>query len=104
MAKELTERILEHVNSHERVDTFELAALWSEDHQKIVGALKSIEANGNLLLSEQTEHKSWKLTDEGAGIVANGSHEAAVFNAVPAGGISQADLMKVSFFSSKIKI
>ena len=36
----------------------------------------------------------WGLTDEGAAIVGNGSHEVLVFNAVPVGdeGISDADL------------
>jgi hypothetical protein len=36
------------------------------------------------------------VTDEGIYVIENGSHEATVFYAVPEGGISQADLMKVS--------
>lgn len=96
MTLELTERILKHIESTENVDTFDLVGVFNEDHQKIVGALKSIEAHGNLLNSETTTHKSWELTEEGKYVVENGSHEAAVFKAVPvSGGIAQADLMKV---------
>ena len=95
MASELTEKLLKYIDTHENVDTFDLVAILNEDHQKIVGALKSIEAHGNLVNSEVTTHKSWELTEEGRYVVDNGSHEAAVYKAVPAGGISQADLMKV---------
>lgn len=95
MSKELTEKLLEYVADHEPVDTYDLVAIFGEDHQKIVGALKSIESNGALLSSEQTTHKSWELTEEGRFVVENGSHEAVVFEAVPAAGIAQADLLKV---------
>lgn len=97
MTQELTERILKHLETVDKVDTFDLVDVFNEDHQKIVGALKSIEAHGNLVNTEVATHKSWELTEEGKYVVANGSHEAAVYNAIPAdGGISQADLMKVS--------
>lgn len=79
----------------EFVDTLELATQFNEDHQKVIGALKSIEANGNLVISEPTSSKCWLLTEEGQQVLEHGSHEAAVFNAVPAEGISQAELMKV---------
>jgi hypothetical protein len=36
------------------------------------------------------------LIQEGQLVAQHGSHEAVVFNLVPAGGISQAELMKVS--------
>lgn len=98
MTTELTERILKHLEGVDKVDTFDLVAIFNEDHQKIVGALKSIEAHGNLVNSEVATHKSWELTEEGKFVAQNGSHEAAVFNAIPkdGAGISQADLMKVS--------
>ncbi|KAJ3195872.1 hypothetical protein HK101_010782 [Irineochytrium annulatum] len=55
-----------------------------------------------LLSREMIEYKSidkeiWFLTEEGSQIAANGSHEAKVFNAVPAGeaGISLAELQKI---------
>lgn len=93
------EQLLKYLESHEKVDTLDVAAVFNEDHQKIVGALKSIEANGNLVISEQTSRKSWALTDEGRFVLDNGSHEAAVYQAVPIAGISQTDLMKVRLCS-----
>lgn len=96
MKLELTEQILKYVDDHGEVDTLDLVPVLGVDHQKIVGALKSIEANGELLSTVQTSRKTWDLTEEGKTVLANGSHEAFVFNAVPADGIAQADLMKVS--------
>lgn len=95
MEPQLQEQILAYLNSHEKVDTLDLASHFKVDHQKIVGAVKSIEAHGNLINSEITSRKSWELTKEGQEVAANGSHEAIVFNAIPKGGIPQSELMKV---------
>lgn len=114
MQLELTEQILNYIQEHEKADTLDLAAQFSEDHQKIIGlqkhilcfiiivniikftgAIKSIEAHGELLSSETTSTKVWEVTDEGNYVIEHGSHEVTVFNSVPADGISQADLMKV---------
>lgn len=97
MQLELTEQILKYVDENGQVDTLDLAKIFDVEHQKIIGALKSIEANGELLQTEPTAKKTWELTDEGKFVLANGSHEAGVFNAVPEDGISQADLMKVNY-------
>lgn len=106
MQPELTELILKYLDKESTVDTLDLVPIFNVDHQKIVGALKSIEAHGELVKSEQTTRKSLNLTDEGQYVVENGSHEAAVYNSVPVDGISQADLMKVSlsrFFRDRLK-
>lgn len=95
MQLELTEQILKYVDENGQVDTLDLVPVFGVDHQKIVGALKSIEANGDLLNADQTSHKSWELSDEGKEVLKNGSHEAVVFNSIPSDGITQADLMKV---------
>lgn len=100
MQLELTEQILKHVDENGQVDTLDLANVFDVEHQKIIGALKSIEANGELLRTEQTSRKTWELTEEGKSVLTNGSHEAVVFNAVPADGIAQADLMKVSIWKA----
>jgi phenylalanyl-tRNA synthetase alpha chain len=96
MQLELTEQILKYIDQHEKADTLDLAVEFSEDHQKIVGALKSIQAHGDLLNSETTSRKAWQVSDEGQFVIEHGSHEACVFNAIPAAGISQPELMKVS--------
>lgn len=95
MQLELTEQILKYVDENGKVDTLDLVPIFGVDHQKIVGALKSIEANGELLSAEQTSHKSWELSEEGQQVLANGSHEAVVFNSIPSDGIAQPELMKV---------
>lgn len=92
---ELTDQILNYIDQHGKADTFELATEFNEDHQKIVGAVKSIEAHGELLNSETTSRKVWEVTDEGQYVMEHGSHEACVYYAIPDAGISQADLMKV---------
>lgn len=96
MHPDLTERILQHLNVSDKVDTLDLVPIFGEDHQKIVGALKSIQAHGELVTAEPASRKSLELTSEGIEVAANGSHEAAVYNAVPAEGIPQAELMKSS--------
>lgn len=94
---ELTEQILKYIEKHDKADTLDLAAEFGEDHQKVVGALKSIQAHGDLLNSETTSRKAWQVTDEGQFVIEHGSHEASVYNAIPAtGGVIQAELMKVS--------
>jgi phenylalanyl-tRNA synthetase alpha chain len=103
MQLELTEKILKYIEQHEKADTLDLAAEFSEDHQKVVGALKSIQAHGELLTSETTSRKEWQVSDEGQFVIENGSHEACVYNAIPKDtGISQAALMKVCHLPTKV--
>ncbi|RLU25312.1 hypothetical protein DMN91_001468 [Ooceraea biroi] len=94
MAKQLGDRILEHLDEHGVTNSLELADEFHEDHQKIIGAIKSLEAIGDLIVVKPVSKKKWETTAEGQYIIEHGSHEAAVYNAVPAGGISQAELMK----------
>lgn len=48
MATALSEKILVHLEQHGTVDSLELAKLWNEDHQKIVGAVKSLQSLGEV--------------------------------------------------------
>lgn len=95
MSLEISERILLWLDQNGDVDTLVLASDFEEDHQKVVGAMKSLLALGELITSETITSKKWALSTEGAEVAANGSHEALVFNAIPAEGISQAAIMKV---------
>lgn len=95
MQLELTEQILKYIEEHETADTLDLAAEFKEEHQRVVGALKSIQAQGDLLNSETTSRKAWQVTDEGQFVIEHGSHEASIFHAIPDTGIAQAELMKV---------
>ncbi|CRL05863.1 CLUMA_CG019055, isoform A [Clunio marinus] len=96
MQPELTEQILNYIEQNDLADTLDLATNFNEDHQKIIGAVKSIQAHGELLNTETSSRKWWPVTDEGQYVIENGSHEASIFNAIPSDGISQADLMKTS--------
>lgn len=93
--QDISERILKYIADHGEVDTLDLATIFGEDHQKVVGGVKSIEATGELIRSVPSTRKSWKLTAEGRDILEHGSHEANVFQAVPKDGIAQSELMKV---------
>jgi phenylalanyl-tRNA synthetase alpha chain len=94
MALNLSQKILDYLNQYGSVDSLDLAEHLQEDHQKIVGAVKSLQAAGDLVTVEQQVRKSWELTDEGKAVVDKGSHEAIVYNAIPAEGISQSLIMQ----------
>jgi len=94
---ELTEQILVFLSGiNEPVESETLAKNFNEDHQKIVGAIKSLESLGNLIKTEMKTVKQWQLSAEGERVVERGSHEAVLYSAVPDNGtgISKQDLMK----------
>lgn len=91
----MAERILKYLSEHSEVNTLKLAEIFNEDHQKVIGALKSIQANGDLVSADPVSEKSIELTEEGKLVASQGSHEASIYNAIPESGISQADLMKL---------
>nr|XP_042906092.1 phenylalanine--tRNA ligase alpha subunit [Parasteatoda tepidariorum] len=93
---ELSEKILSYLNDigDSAVDSLQIAEKFNIDHQKIVGAVKSLQSAGNLINAEQRDSKFWKLTGEGEKVALNGSYEALVFYAIPPDGILQQQLMK----------
>ncbi|XP_076681145.1 phenylalanine--tRNA ligase alpha subunit isoform X1 [Andrena cerasifolii] len=98
MAKQLTDQILDYLDEHGEVNSLYLAAVFKENHQKIIGAIKSLEAIGDLITTKPVSEKTWELTSEGQHIINYGSHEAAVYNAIPDDGIPQTEIMQsVSF-------
>lgn len=48
MAKQLTDQILEYLDSHDETNSLDLADEFQEDHQKIIGAIKSLETMDNV--------------------------------------------------------
>lgn len=94
---ELNEEILLFLkeNGDAPIDSLYLADIFKTDHQKIVGAVKSLQAAGNLINAQQKDKKYWKLTSEGETVASDGSYEALVFYAIPPEGIPQAELMKL---------
>lgn len=94
---ELNERILHYLEKCDKVDTLKLASEFNEDHQKVVGAVKSLEAL-EMVISEAAKTTKWELTGEGQLVADKGSHEAVLYNSIPEGGMPQAEVMKVFIF------
>uniref|UniRef100_A0A8C1QZI8 phenylalanine--tRNA ligase n=1 Tax=Cyprinus carpio TaxID=7962 RepID=A0A8C1QZI8_CYPCA len=86
-------RLVEKVDGG--TDSQDVAADLGVDHQVIVGAVKSLQALGEVISAEQKSSKHWELTGEGREIAEQGSHEARVFNAIPDEGLPQNQLMKM---------
>ena len=77
---------------NEIADSWVFAEQHQQDHQFIVGAIKSLLVDA-YIVDEPITSTFWVLTDEGSAIVSKGSPEYQVFQAVPAdGGISVAQL------------
>ncbi|KAF7661382.1 hypothetical protein LDENG_00262690 [Lucifuga dentata] len=79
------------------VDSVDVASSLGVDHQLIVGAVKSLQALGDVISAELRSSKHWELTEEGTEITEQGSQEARVFNYTPLEGLAQSELMKLSF-------
>lgn len=89
---ELDGELLTALGAGPLADTWEWAAARGLDHQAVVGAAKSLEAEGYVASAPLTT-EFWTLTPEAAGYVASGSPEAQLFAAVPAeGGLDDAGL------------
>ncbi|XP_020280780.1 phenylalanine--tRNA ligase alpha subunit isoform X1 [Pseudomyrmex gracilis] len=96
MSKQLTDRILEYLANHGETNSLDLADEFQDDHQKVIGAIKSLETIDDLITVKPISKKEWETTAEGQHIIEHGSHEAVVYNIIPDEGMSQADLMKSS--------
>lgn len=90
----LLETVLQIVNDNEAVDTIRISSIVNEDHQKVVGVVKSLQILEDFIVVEPLTHKKWVLTEEGSEVAKNGSYEVLVYNAVPTEGVTQAELMK----------
>ncbi|KAK2589335.1 hypothetical protein KPH14_007883 [Odynerus spinipes] len=94
MAKELADEILKYLAENNEANSLDLANIFNEDHQKIVGAIKSLQALGDQLIEATLiSQQKWEVTTEGQHIIEHGSHEAAIYNAIPDDGIPQSDIM-----------
>ncbi|KAG1701704.1 Phenylalanine--tRNA ligase alpha subunit A [Nymphon striatum] len=91
---DINELILKYIEEKGAVNSLNLASYLGIDHQKVVGAIKSLQSLGEVIDAEQCNSKQVELTEEGKQIVQNGSHEALLYKAVPQDGILQADLLK----------
>ncbi|KAL7988343.1 hypothetical protein Chor_007262 [Crotalus horridus] len=75
--------------------SLEAATALGLEHQVLVGAVKSLQALGEVIEAEQRTSKKWELTPEGQEIIHEGSHEVRVFHSIPSEGLLQSELMKL---------
>ncbi|KAL0121734.1 hypothetical protein PUN28_006895 [Cardiocondyla obscurior] len=99
MAKQLTDQILEYLDAHGEANSLDLADKFQENHQKIVGAIKSLETIDKLIEVQPVSTKKWEITVEGKHIIEHGSHEAALYNFIPDEGIPQTKLTNFGPYS-----
>lgn len=88
MTEACEEAILAHLaKSDDAVieDTFPWSETAKLDHLAVVGALKSLEADA-FVVTEPLSASFFTLTEEGEGILANGSQEMAVLKALESAG------------------
>lgn len=91
----LTQSLLELIDSSSTpINSLDAAKILGQDHQRVIGAINSILAHPDILEAQLVSSKVLGVTKEGEAIITTGSHEAQVFNAVPADGIDQATLNK----------
>lgn len=70
----LNEKILQCLSDKKEMNTVQLAEVLEEDHQKVIGALKSIQAHGDILNVEPQCSKIIGLTEEGKSVAENGKY------------------------------
>ncbi|CAH0386979.1 unnamed protein product [Bemisia tabaci] len=90
---ELSDKILNYLETSHPVDTLKLASIFEEDHQKVIGAINSLLALDDIITAENVSSKRWELTEEGKLVCDKGSYEVHLFNAIPSEGINQKQIM-----------
>jgi len=91
---DLPEKILLYLDRHGTSSSPDLAEHFGEDHQRVVGAVKSLECLDELVTASLQTVKRWELSVEGREVADKGSHEYVVWSLVGEEGVSQPDLMK----------
>uniref|UniRef100_A0A914H198 phenylalanine--tRNA ligase n=1 Tax=Globodera rostochiensis TaxID=31243 RepID=A0A914H198_GLORO len=81
-------------------DTFQSNELTEElaiDHQRLIGAIKSLQVKDGLVNTTEVKIKRIELTEEGEEIIQKGSHEFNVYKIVGEKGITKAEIDKTPF-------
>eukprot|EP00048_Salpingoeca_helianthica_P016306 m.231599 g.231599 ORF g.231599 m.231599 type:complete len:506 (-) comp18415_c0_seq1:176-1693(-) len=94
------EDILQILESRGSINSLELASLLKAPHQEIIGAIKSLQSQDQIIESRDEVQEGFVLTEEGKLVVEHGSYEARVANLVPVGGIGQKELQSLPGFTA----
>ncbi|CCD67614.1 phenylalanine--tRNA ligase [Caenorhabditis elegans] len=93
----LPQQILDFLQESNEFNSIQLAQQWNLDHQKVIGAIKSLLANEGVLTTKDVTEKRLELTNEGVQFANEGSPEYLVFEFVGTDGAAQADIQKKPF-------
>eukprot|EP00096_Caligus_rogercresseyi_P016875 TRINITY_DN996_c0_g3_i2.p1 TRINITY_DN996_c0_g3~~TRINITY_DN996_c0_g3_i2.p1 ORF type:complete len:749 (-),score=189.53 TRINITY_DN996_c0_g3_i2:37-2283(-) len=96
MSNPFPERILQSLNEASKsLNSYQLSKEWDVEHQKLVGAVKSLEALSGYVISEPVTERILELTEEGKSILKSGSHEYLAYSSIPldSPGLPQKDLL-----------
>uniref|UniRef100_A0A7S3VJY5 phenylalanine--tRNA ligase n=1 Tax=Dunaliella tertiolecta TaxID=3047 RepID=A0A7S3VJY5_DUNTE len=92
MAEKVESLLLKTIHERNGIsDSGEFASGINENHNVVVGQIKSLQASEMVLVTD-IDHFRWALTDEALNYLHNGSPEVQVLNAIPAEGLPMADL------------
>uniref|UniRef100_A0A0K0FVC2 phenylalanine--tRNA ligase n=1 Tax=Strongyloides venezuelensis TaxID=75913 RepID=A0A0K0FVC2_STRVS len=95
--EDLPQLLLNHLSINNSFDSLLFASSKGLDHQKVIGAVKSLLSNDEVISTKDETVTQYELTEEGKAIVAEGSHEYRVWQAIGESGISQSEIMKFPF-------
>lgn len=96
-SSEIPETLLKELERVGNFESLDISKKLGVDHQKIIGAIKSLLAQDGLITTEDCVTKTLELSVEGKEILDKGSHEANVFKIVGEDGLLQSDIMKLPF-------
>uniref|UniRef100_A0A8C3URW9 phenylalanine--tRNA ligase n=1 Tax=Catharus ustulatus TaxID=91951 RepID=A0A8C3URW9_CATUS len=75
--------------------SIQAAAELGVDHQTLVGAVKSLQALGEVIEAEARTATRWELSPEGEEVLRDGSPEVRLFRSLPEEGLPQGEAMKL---------
>ncbi|CAD5228414.1 unnamed protein product [Bursaphelenchus okinawaensis] len=96
-AENLPEVLLSVLDKAGEFDTSKLAEELKLDHNKVIGAVKSLLSHENLIDTKDRQIKQFALSGEGKEISDQGSHEYRVFQEIGADGVPQKQIVDLSF-------
>ncbi|XP_056366187.1 phenylalanine--tRNA ligase alpha subunit [Oenanthe melanoleuca] len=98
MAPSVAERLLERLDragASEGLCSIAAAAELGVDHQTLVGAVKSLQALGEVIEAEARTATRWELSPEGEEVLRDGSPEVRLFRSLPEEGLPQGEALKL---------
>jgi len=93
---DLPKRILVEIDDVSKLNSLEFSKKINVEHQKVVGAIKSIESTPGIIEVKSTSIKDYTCSEEGLDIASSGSHEGRLLAWLPKEGAT-VDAVKTHF-------